>query len=397
MRSVATALILLGSVAATVAAPIVSENDYQVLVALHAPAISPDGTQAVLVVSRVVWDEDRSENDLIEVNLATRARRTLMANRKGLSDPAFSPDGTRLAFLADDGDGGAAHTQVFVTSGADRNATPVTHVKSGVTQFAWRPDGLALAYAAADPEPEQKGAARFRNSFIFTTEPIVAQSGSLPVHLFALKLGEAAATQLTFGSTSVADGSTISWSPDGKTIAFTLCRDAILNDQNVSHVALVDVAGKKVRALTDRTMWEADPRFSPDGAHIAYTYSGGDPQVNLTRLWITTPAGGVGSPVSASIDRPIGDAAWSFDSQSLIVAAPERTTNALYRVSISGIAARIDVGNIVPGIPLTTTGGAGAPALGNAIAAGGTMVFIATSTSQPPGCSVTRPAPGRPS
>jgi dipeptidyl aminopeptidase/acylaminoacyl peptidase len=384
MRSVAIALILLGSVAVTAAAPIVNENDYQLLVALHAPAISPDGTQAVLVVSRVVWDEDRFEDDLIEVNLATRARRTLVADRKGLSDPAFSPDGTRLAFLADDGDGSAARTQVFVMSSDGKNAAPVTHVKTGVTQFAWRPDGLALAYAAADPEPERKGADRFRNSFIFTTEPIVAQSGSPPIHLFALQLDEAAATQLTFGSTSVADGSTISWSPDGKTIAFTLCRDAVLNDQNISHVALVDVAGRTVRALTGRTMWEADPRFSPDGAHITYTYSGGDPQVNLTRLWVTTPAGGVGSPVSASIDRPIGDAAWSFDSRSLIVTAPDRTTNALYRVSTSGIAARIDVGNIVPGIPLTTTGGADAPALGNAIAADGTMVFVATSTSQPP-------------
>jgi dipeptidyl aminopeptidase/acylaminoacyl peptidase len=387
MRGIAIALIWLGSVAVagtTAVPPPVGENDYQHLVALHAPAISPDGKEAALVVSRVVWDEDRFENDLIAVDLATRTRRTLIADRKGLSDPAFSPDGRHLAFLADDGSGSEARAQVFVMSSDGETVAPVTHVKAGVTQFAWRPDGLALAYAAADSEPQRNGADRFRNSFIFTTEPIVAQSGSPPIHLFVLKLDAATATQLTFGSWSVADGSTISWSRDGNTIAFTLCRDAILNDQSFSHVALIDVASKKVRALTGRTMWEADPRFSPDGTQIAYAYSNGDPQVNLTRLWVTSPAGGVGSPVSVSIDRPIGDAVWTSDSRSLILTVPDRTTNALYRISTRGFAQCIELGNVVPGIPLTTTGGAGAPALSNAIAADGNMVFVATSTSQPP-------------
>lgn len=101
-------------------------------------------------------------------------------------------------------------------------------------------------------------------------------------------------------------------------------------------------------------------------------------------MYVTTPAGGAGSPLSAAIDRPIGDAVWSPDSRSLIVSVPDRTTNALYRLPLRGAPQRIDVGDITPGVPLTTTGGADAPALSNAIASDGTTVFVATSTAQPP-------------
>jgi dipeptidyl aminopeptidase/acylaminoacyl peptidase len=318
------------------------------------------------------------------VDLRNGNAQAIVTNREGLSDPAFSPDGTRIAFLADERAGNVTHTQLFVMPADGGQAQAVTSGSTDVEAFAWSPDGRAFAYAAGDPEPQRAGADRFRDSFVFTTEPIIAHESPNPVHLFTLSLGDAVTTQLTSGARSVADGSTLSWSPDGKTIAFTLCRNAILNDQSFSQVAVVDVASKKVRALTGRNMWEGSPRFSPDGTHIAYIYSNGDPQVNLSEVYVTSLAGGAGLRVSGALDRPIGDFVWSPDSKSLIVTAPDRTTNGLYRLTLQGAYERIDAGNIVPGIPLTTTGGAEAPALGNALAADGTLVFVATSTAQPP-------------
>ncbi len=362
--------------------PQVTEDAYRRLVSLRSPAISPDGKRAVIVVSRVIWDEDRYANDLVATDLATRQTRTLIADRKGLSDPAFSPDGSSLAFLADEKIGDDTESELFVMPSGGGEAKAVTRAKAGVKQFAWRPDGRAIVYAAVDEPSERTGADRFRDSFIFTTEPIVAHSAPGPVHLFLL--AGATEKQLTFGPQSVADGSTLSWSPDGAALAFTLCRNAIYNDQDYSHVVLLDVTTGRMRALTSRTMREADPRFSPDGTRIAYTYSAGDGQVNLAQLYVTTPAGGSGTRISASIDRDVDDAVWSPDSKSLIVAVPDRTTNALYRLSLDGERRRLDIGDITPGVPLTTTGGANAPALGNAIAKNGALIFIATAPAQPP-------------
>lgn len=376
--------ILLASALGATGAPGVTADAYRSLVALHGPAIAPDGKRAVVVASRVMWDEDRPANDLVLVDPATRQKQTLLADRKGLADPAFSPDGTQLAFLANAKIGDDSATEVFVMRSDGGAIRQLTNVKPGVDRFAWRPDGKAIVYAAADEAPQRTGADRFRDSFIFTTEPIVARSADAPVHLFLLTLDGSPATQLTFGAESLCDGSTLSWSPSGTTLAYALCRNAIFNDQDYSRIVLLDVAGRRFRALTGRSMWESNPLFSPDGTHVAYTYSTGDGQVNLTELYVTTPSGGAGTRLSAALDRDVGDAVWSPDSRSLVVTAPDRTTNALYRLSLDGSLQRLDVGGITPGVPLTTTGGANAPALENALAKDGTLAFIGTAAAQPP-------------
>jgi dipeptidyl aminopeptidase/acylaminoacyl peptidase len=361
----------------------VQGENFQELVSLGSPAISPDGKHVALVVSRVAWDEDRHSSVLTLVDLAGGATQTLVSNLKGLSDPAFSPDGTRLAFTANQTIGETTHAQVFVMPAAGGQARAVTRAADDVDAFSWRPDGRGLAFAAADGAPIRVGADRFRDSFVFTTEPITARAFPQPVHLFATSLDDGTTKQLTTGPESLGDGSPLSWSPDGATIAVTLCRNEITNDQSYSRAVLVNAASGRIRNLTGRTMWEGNAVFSPDGAHIAYLYSNGDPEVTLTRLYLTTPAGGRGITLSKRLDRPIGDFVWSADSQSLIATAPDRTTNSLYRISLHGGVSRLHVGNVVPGVPLNTTGGASTPALGNALASDGTLVFLASAAAQP--------------
>src|ERR1700758_415913 len=105
---------LIAAVPAFAAAATLSENDYQHVVLLESPAISPDGKRAVVIVSKVNWNEDRRDDDIVAVDIATRAQRTLTYDRKEVSDPSFSPDGTRLAFIAQEGTGDDAQSQVFV-------------------------------------------------------------------------------------------------------------------------------------------------------------------------------------------------------------------------------------------------------------------------------------------
>lgn len=373
---VTAGLIALCALANVSAAPrTITENDVRRVVSLGSPVVSPDGKSAVLVVTRISWNDDRRISELVSVNLTSGAQRVLTYDRKGLSDAAFSPDGTRLAFIADDGTADEAKSQVFVMPLDGGDARPVTHAKTGVDQFAWRPDGKAIAYAATQDKPERKGADRFRDSFVFTTQPITARAPAMPSHLYLVPASGGHAEQLTFGKQSVATGeaqSTLSWSPDGRTIAFTIAPDAILNDQSYSHIALLDLATKRVRALTGHTAWESAPLFSPDGKHIAYLYSSGDSQVNLMRLYVTSPAGGEGAPISAPLDRDVYDFAWTPDSTALLFKSPDRTAAALVRAPITGALQRVDSGdlNIASG-------------LRDSQAANGALAFIATSTKQP--------------
>jgi|HubBroStandDraft_4_1064222.scaffolds.fasta_scaffold00005_139 dipeptidyl aminopeptidase/acylaminoacyl peptidase len=376
-QTFALALTLVAGVAlAGAASPqTISENDYRRIVSIGAPAIAPDGKHAVIVVTRVEWDEDKRAHDLVLVDLTSGSQTTLLTHRSGLSDPAFSPDGSQIAFLADDGTGKDSHTQIFVIPADGGTERAATRGKVDVEQFAWRRDGHAFAYSAEDAETQRTGSDRFRDSFLFTTEPIVARELPRPVHLFTVSLDDGTTTQLTAGTQSVATGeaeSTLSWSPDGKTIAFTLVPNAILNDESYSRVALVDVATRTVRTITGATAWEGDPRFSPDGAHIAYSCANGDNQINLTQICVTTPAGGRGVNVSAQIDRPIAEAAWAADSSSLYAVAPDRATVALYRVPLQGAPQRLDTNGIVIG-----------SSIADAVAENGAIVFAGSTTKQP--------------
>ena len=347
----------------------IQSSDFRALVGLSAPAVSRDGKFAAVVVSRVNWDDDTYSTDIDLIDLTTHARRSLTHDRHDVDSPSFSPDGTKLAFLADAGSGDDAAVQVWVMPLDGGDAKPVTSAGDGVQEYTWRPDGSGIAYAAADPKPKRRGADRFRDSFVFTTEPIVARSAPRPAHVFVAPIAGGSPKQLTFGDAS---DSSLAWSPDGRTLAYTVNPDAILNDSYISHIELVDVSSGKRSRLTSHDTWESGPLFSPDGKHIAYSYSQGDNQSNQAEMYVTSPAGGDGASLTKSCDCNVGDAAWLADSSGLIIASYDHTSLALRARSLDGNSASIDVGDVRVGSPLV-----------GAIAADGTMVFVGSGVKQP--------------
>lgn len=351
-------------------------DDLQRFAGLSAPAISADGKRVAIVVSRPHWDDDKVSSELDLIDVATHARRTLTYRREGLSDPAFSPDGSKLAFIADAGNGDDAKSQVWVMPLDGGDPRPVTSAPEGVEQFAWRPDGEAFAYAAEEAQPKRSGAAKFRDSFVFTTEPITTRHDPQPVYLYVVPAAGGQARRLTSGAGSVASGeaeSTLSWSPDGTKIAFLLAPNAILNDADRAHVEVVDVASGKLAPLTTHPGDEADPRFSPDGKHIAYSYSAGDGQVNLVEAYVTAPGEGEGTPLSRPFDRTVHDVAWLPDSSGLYFVCADHTNVALVRAPLDGKPQRVDLGDLELASPLE-----------HAIAQDGSMAFVASNTKTPP-------------
>ena len=155
--------------------------------------------------------------------------RAITANVFADTDPAWSPDGTRLAFTSDrDGD-----REIYVIDVNGSNSVRLTNSPaSDDYRPAWAPDGGRIAFVST----------RFGAADIF----VMNADGSNVVRL----------------TSHLASDRDPAWSPDGRSIAFTSQRDG------VPEVYVMTADGATVTRLT--TGGGQHPAWSPDGTTIAY-------------------------------------------------------------------------------------------------------------------------------
>src|SRR5439155_3801027 len=267
------------------------------LVRVTDPQIAPDGKAIALVVARTNFDEDRYDPELVLMDVATRAQRVLTHDRRGLSQPRWSPDGSRLAFLATV----EGKAQVFVLPVGGGEAWQVTRSPAGVQQFAWRPGAESqIAYVAADEAPRVTGEERHNRAFEIRNNHFLLQEAPRPAHVWLIAAdGKNAARRLTSGAWTLpvslppsAPSSPLSWSPDGKRLALVKVATPYTGDSDKSAIQLLDVESGELRPLTGRTRYETQPLFSPDGRHIAHWYPRDGEGKNVNEIYVGPAAGG---------------------------------------------------------------------------------------------------------
>jgi len=317
------------------------------------PQFSPDGKSIVIVVSRPNYSEDRYDADLILVDAATGHQRKLTHDRRDVSSPRWSPAGDHIAFLAL---GTNSKPQIFVMPMTGGDAQEITKSATGIQQFAWRPDGRMIAFAASDETPKKNGEEKFNDSFEVQNDDFLIKSEAMPTHLWLIPYDGGEPRRLTGGAWSVptshppsSPASPISWSPDGRSIAFVKVETPHSGDGDRSTLQILDVDKGDFRALTTRSKNEGYPLFSPDGSRIAYWYPrDGELKYGNEIYWIPA-AGGESADATRAIDRNIQRAIWTRDGKSLLVGANDGTSVGLWIQPLDGSAARrISLGRICP-------------------------------------------------
>jgi dipeptidyl aminopeptidase/acylaminoacyl peptidase len=327
------------------------------IVRLSDPQIAPDGRSIVLVVARANFEENRFDADLVHVDVASGAQRTLTSGRRSVTQPRWSPAGGEVAFLAQSpaAPGREAKAQVFVLPMHGGDARRVTDAVHGVQHFAWSPDGGQIAYATADEAPKREGSERHNRSFEIRNDDFLVQEGRQPTHIWLVNADGRNAKRLTSGAwslpTSFPPGppaSPLSWSPDGKTIAFTRVISPHPGDFDHAQIHLVDVATGGVRPLTARGAFEAHPVFSPDGTRIAFWRPRTPDSNDINEIHIAPAAGGDGASATASLDRHMARGSWMPDGRSLLLGANDSTRVSLWVQPVGGAAQRLDLGDVSP-------------------------------------------------
>jgi dipeptidyl aminopeptidase/acylaminoacyl peptidase len=285
------------------------------------PEISPDGRRVAYTIRDTNWDDNAYETEIWLADVATGATRQLTNAKKSSQSPAWSPDGSKLAFISDRTD----KRQIYVISPQGGEAEALTSVEDGVEGgFAWSPDGKVIAYTAK----EAKSTAAKDRDKKYGEFQVVEQDHRM-THLFALDLATRATRTLTTGAFTVGS---FSWSPDGKSIAFDHRVNPELKNGGSADISIVTVADASVRKLVTQDGPDSRPVWSPDGTRIAFQTAMANPAFFYTNSVIATiPAsGGTPAVLSAAFDEDPQIVDWK--PNGLYFAASAKTYAYLYKL-----------------------------------------------------------------
>jgi dipeptidyl aminopeptidase/acylaminoacyl peptidase len=315
--------------------------------------LSPDGKTVVITVSRPDYANDKTNSELYAVDVATGAQRPLTSERRVVAAAKFSPDGQTLAFLSPDTTG---TMQIWLLPMGGGETRRLTAHPTGVEHFAWRPDGQAIAYGAADAPPKREGEAKHLTTFSVGAQDLFLRERLAPQHIWLAELNAPATKRLTNGSWTLefvlppgSAPSSLSWSPDGKQIAFAQAVAPESGKLDSVHVALLDVVTGSIRPLTTARRFENNPVFSRDGKSVAYWYprEGKGELTYENEVWIAPVDGGAPRSITSALDRNLFGAQWMPDGQSLLVTGNDRASVGVWIQPVTGVARKLDVGDLV--------------------------------------------------
>jgi dipeptidyl aminopeptidase/acylaminoacyl peptidase len=306
------------------------------IVSVTNPQISPDGKSIVVAVSRANLQDNRFDVQLVQVEIATKAQKIL--TRRRASQHKWSPDGSRLAFLAPE----EGKTQIWVLPIDGGEALQVTKSPTDVEGFEWRPDGKALVYRATEEAPKKEGEEKANKSFEADVNYLLTEAPrSSHLWLQAAEGGEA--KRLTSGPWSAGGG--MSWSPDGKKLAFGHQPGAGPRYWMDGSSRVLDIDTAAVSPLSGKSGLESLIGFSPDGKQLAYIWPRDGDTRFVNEIWVAPAGGGSARTLTRALDAG-AFGVWAPDSKSLFVVVQQGTSSVLWQQPLDGPARRLDTGSL---------------------------------------------------
>jgi dipeptidyl aminopeptidase/acylaminoacyl peptidase len=349
------------------------------------PAISPDGRWIAYVRRSGDIMTDRFRRSIWLIDTSTGAQAPIAT---GASQPVWSPDGARLAYIAA-ADGGRA--QLFVRWMSTGQSVAITGLPDSPSSVAWSPDGRQIAYAMFVPDegarlgtpPARPEGAQWADPLQVITAVTYRADGQGYVRagydqLFLVSSEGGAPRQLTYGAFN--NGGPLSWMPDGRSILFSGNRSANWErDGFNTEIYTLDVASSRIRALTDRNGPDAEPAVSPDGRLIAFT---GNDEHDLgyenSILYVMNADGSNRRALTGSLDRGVNGPAWAGDGRSIFVQYDDHGETRVARVGIDGTIRTVAEGLSGADFDRPYTGGS------FSVARDGTVALTGGSATRPP-------------
>lgn len=351
-------------------------------------AVSPDGGRVAVVVTEYDIKENKGNGDIWVFPVDGGVGRRFTTGESTESSPQWSPDGSRIAFLATRNDD--EYNQLYIIAADGGEARSVTDMPLGVSAPRWLPDGEGLIFssrvipefeadmdslrAELERRKESKVTAKVTENRFYRHWDRWLTDGYYP-HLYRLDLESEKVSDLTPGYNQYFRGG---WSadydisPDGGEIAFSAVRQPAPFDSVLSDVYLLrlDRLGEIVNITEENPANDWGPRYSPDGRYILY----GRQEIvgfyaDRTRLTRYDRKTGDKVEILKGFNRSPSGWRFSPGGRKVYFTAQDRGRRKIFSASVSGGPAKEVVG--------------GGTSSGLEVAGKGTLVFLREDLSHP--------------
>jgi TolB protein len=264
---------------------------------------SPDGTELIYSMQGSLWRQ----------RIGSRVAQQLTGGEGYDYQPDWSPDGRLVAFVRYAQDA----IELELLDLASKVVRPVTANGAVNVEPRWSPDGTRIAFVSSTDS---------RRWHIFT----VAMEGDGPGTI--TQLTEDNDSRLPRYYYSVWDHyMSPTWSPDGREVIFVSNRGHIHGSGGLWRMNATP--GAPIREIHyEETTWKARPDWSPDGTRVVYSsYLGRQ----WNQLWLMTSEGGDVFPLTYG-DFDATAPRWSRDGAHIAYISNEGGNTALWLIDLPG-------------------------------------------------------------